>query len=720
MCGIAGFVGEGDLRILRRMTDAIRHRGPDAEGHWQEESAGVFLGHRRLSIVDLSGGAQPMWTRDGRLGVTFNGEIYNHAELREELKARGCEFVTDHSDTEVLLHGYREWGDDFVQRLNGMWAFVIYDRERRRLFGSRDRFGKKPLYYFHEGDTFGWASELPALLQHPSCPRNLDALSLRKYFAYCYIPAPRSIYERVWKLPGGHSFALELGRDFLPQPGSTGGPPVLAGGSPDGPHVPAAPLRSKAGPLHEASAGAGSLPPEEIDAALLRTTDVSSTCDVPGEPPGTTGQRPVLPTKSRLRVWRYWEFVLEPNDALLSHSGTDDLCEELRATLERAVRRRLMSDVPLGVFLSGGIDSSAIAALAAKHVPPGQLNTFSIGFHEASFDESSYARLVAERLGTRHREEVLDLDKSLALLPEIIAALDEPLGDGSLLPTYLLSRFTRQHVTVALGGDGGDELFAGYDPFKALRKAEHYAQLMPRPVHEAIRLVAARLPVSHANLSLDFKIKRTLMGLSYPPQLWNPVWMSALEPRELTELFREPIREEELYSEAIESWDRCRQPNLVDRSLQFWTNLYLQDGILAKVDRASMMCSLEARSPFLDLEVADLARRIPWQLKLRGGQTKWILKQALAPLLPKEIVQRRKKGFGMPIGRWLREGKFEFDHARTFPHLDVAFAERKHASHLRGKTDERLFLWCYWLLGEWLRRGWVNPVESPELRRRTN
>ncbi len=651
MCGIAGFVGQGDRPILQRMTDAIRHRGPDAEGHWVDESAAVFLGHRRLSIVDLGGGAQPMWTRDGRIGVVFNGEIYNHAELREELKQRGCEFLTDHSDTEVLLHGYAEWGDSFVERLNGMWAFVIYDRTRRRLFGSRDRFGKKPLYYFREGPTFGFASELPALLEHPRCPREISPLSLKKYFAYCYIPAPRSIYERVRKLPGGHSFSYEL--DAV-----------------------------------AAMEGSG-------------------------------------PLRGKLTVWKWWEFVLETDTLSPAPSGrsmivvdsaarsratwsskqVDALCEEIRATLERAVQRRLMSDVPLGVFLSGGIDSSAIAALAAKHVPAGQLNTFSIGFNEASFDESSYARLVAKKLGTAHHEEILDLDKSVALLPEIIGKLDEPFGDGSLLPTYLLSRFTRQHVTVALGGDGGDELFAGYDPFRALQKAERYAKFVSKPMHEAIRMLAGRLPVSHANMSFDFKVKRALMGLSYQPELWNAVWMSALEPRELAELFREPVDEEDIYSEAIEAWDDCAQPNLVDRALQFWTNVYLQDGILAKIDRASMMCSLEARSPFLDIEFVDLARRIPWQLKLRGGETKWILKKALAPLLPREIVKRPKKGFGMPIGRWLREGKFDFDHTRTFPHLGgITFAKRKIAEHRTGKRDERLFLWSYWVLSEWLKK----------------
>jgi asparagine synthase (glutamine-hydrolysing) len=616
------------------MTDAIRHRGPDDDGYWAEESTGVHLGFRRLSIVDLSGGAQPMWTAHGDIGVTFNGEIYNHAELRAELKAAGHRFLTDHSDTEVLLHGYRQWGENLVERLNGMWAFVIYDRPRKRLFGSRDRFGKKPFYYFHEGGTLGWASELPALLGHPQCPRDLSALSLKKYFAYAYVPAPRSIYERVWKLPGGHSFSYDL-------------------------------------------------------------------------------------TTRELKTWRYWEFVIEPDLAILRDPANSEILakchdsfgakrgsleDSILKVLERAVTRRLMSDVPLGVFLSGGIDSSAVAALAAGHVPAGQLNTFSIGFNEPSFDESSYAKRVAEDIGSRHFHEILDLDKSVALLPEIVSHLDEPLGDGSLLPTCLLSRFTRQHVTVALGGDGGDELFAGYDPFRALRKAELYSRIVPHSLHEAIRLVAARLPVSHENLSLDFKIKRTLMGLSYRPALWNAVWMSALEPRDLAQLFREPTNPDEIYSEAIEEWDRCAQPNIVDRALQFWTNLYLQDGILAKVDRASMMNSLEARSPFLDIEFVDLARRIPWQLKLHGGQTKWILKKALAPLLPQEIIQRPKKGFGMPIGRWLREGRFEFDHARTFPHLDVAFAEKKYAAHMSGKSDERLFLWSYWLLSQWMKK----------------
>ena len=287
------------------------------------------------------------------------------------------------------------------------------------------------------------------------------------------------------------------------------------------------------------------------------------------------------------------------------------------------------------------------------------------------------------------------------MLPDLISRLEEPLGDGSLLPTFLLSRFTRQHVTVALGGDGGDELFAGYDPFKALRAAEQYTRWMPRPLHAGIKLLAGLLPVSHKNVSFDFKVKRFLRGVSYPPAIWSAAWMSALEPREIAELTGQPCKLEEVYSESIAAWDRAPKTNLVDRALQWWTELYLQDGILAKVDRASMLCSLEARSPFLDIEVVDLARRIPASLKLRKGETKWILKRALRGVIPDQIIDRPKKGFGMPIGRWLREKKIAVDPAKSPTGLNREFVARKQEAHVAVNADERLFLWSQWVLNEW-------------------
>ena len=597
------------------MNDAITHRGPDAEGFWCDEAAGIYLGHRRLSILDIGGGLQPMWTSDGLLGVVFNGEIYNHLDLRVELVALGHVFQTDHSDTEVLLHAYRAWGEDFVSRLNGMWAFVMYDRAERRLFCSRDRFGKKPLYYTVQRGTFAFASELSALRKHPLAPSRVSNRSLKKYFAYGYIPSPSTILEGIFRLPGGHSLTFDL-------------------------------------------------------------------------------------DTRAVRMQKYWDFVIEPFETVPANPEAE-WGEQLVELISVAVKRRLMSDVPLGFFLSGGVDSSAVVALATRHIDRSRMNTFSIGFEEASFDESGYAEQMASRFGTNHHSEVLSLEKARSLLPEIAHRLDEPMGDSSLLPTYLLCRHTRAHVSVALGGDGADELFAGYDPFRAMRAAELYDRVMPQPVHKAIQLVVSHLPVSHANMSLDFRIKRTLRGLSYPARLWCPVWMGTLDPEEINALFREPVDIEDVYSEAIEQWDACKQPDLVDKVLQFYTKLYLQDDILTKVDRASMMHSLEVRAPYLDIDLVDFVRRIPHRYKFRNGVTKYILKKALEPVLPRDILYRTKKGFGVPIGPWFREGMLKEDAAADWDSLDKQFIERKFADHRAGRSDERAFLWNAWLLRQW-------------------
>jgi asparagine synthase (glutamine-hydrolysing) len=612
MCGIAGFVGSGNREILRRMTSTLVHRGPDDSGYW--DNGTTFLGFRRLAIVDLEGGHQPMSTADGKLTLIFNGEIYNHVTLRAELKARGHLFQTDHSDSEVLLHGYREWGAALPTKLNGMWAFVINDHENGKLFCSRDRFGKKPFYYVAGSRSFVFGSELTALAEHPEVKRNISPRALQKYFAYGYIPAPLSIYEGVNKLPGGCSLTLD--------------------------------------------------------------------------------------TRSlQFRVERYWELKLEPFETTPANPE-EEWGGRIRELLDRAVQRRLMADVPLGVFLSGGIDSSAVTAFASRHLPAGQLKTFSIGFDEKSFDESEYAGRVATLFATDHHSETLSLDRAHGLLDECLARLDEPLGDSSLLPTYLLNRFTRRHVTVALGGDGGDELFAGYDPFKALGRAKLYQSLCPRPLHAGIRALFDRLPVSYANMSLDFKIKRTLRGLSYKPEVWLPSWMGPLDSTEIAEFFNQPIAIEDLYSEAIEQWERCPQTNLIDKTLQFYTNLYLQDDIMVKTDRASMMHSLEVRAPFLDIELVDFVRRIPADYKLRNGTTKYILKKALEPVLPRDILYRVKKGFGSPIGAWFKNG--------TLPCGDIAlagsnanFIRAKAAAHRAGKSDERALLWNAYVLNQW-------------------
>lgn len=589
------------------MTRRLTHRGPDAEGFYSEPRRGLYLGHRRLCVVDVEGGGQPMSSACGRFTIVFNGEIYNHRELRRELEARGAVFRSDHSDTEVLLEAWRCWGAEALPRLLGMWAFAVWDARRGALFLSRDRFGKKPLYWFFESGTFAFASELKALLAHPLAPRETSALARAKFFAHAFLPAPHTPFRRIWKLPGGCWM--------------------------------------------EARAGA--------------------------------------PPKSH----HFWQFRIEPEEPKQSEQ---ELAGSLRELLRAAVRRRLEADVPLGVFLSGGIDSSAVARLAAEEIGGSALRTFSIGFREPSFDESAYAARMAAVLGSQHFCEVLDLEKAREMLPGLLAAVDEPQGDNSLLPTWLLCGFTRRHVTVALSGDGGDELFCGYDTFLGLRAAEAFERMVPRALHPALRALAARLPVSHRNLSWDFKIKRGLRGASYPRALWNPVWLSALEPAEVEELTGWRGRAEELYSEALAIWESSESPELVDRTLEFYTRLYLHDGILPKVDRASMLHGLEVRCPFLDTEVADFARRLPHRWKLRGGQTKYLLKKALEGWLPEEVLRRAKKGFGTPVGSWFRQGALT-------PSDDSAFTRARLESHQQGRSDERLFLWCQLAWESWER-----------------
>jgi len=604
MCGICGFAGGGSLDDLKAMTTALAHRGPDASGYWVDSERRLFLGHRRLSIIDIEGGAQPMSDAAGGIVVVFNGEIYNHNELRRELQGRGRRFLTDHSDTEVLVHGFAEWGEDLPKHLNGMFAFAAYDRQRGVLFLARDRFGEKPLYYATEPGGFIFASELNALRLFPGLEGEVDRAALRKLFAYGFLPAPLTIYRNLRKIPAGGSLTYELaGR--------------------------------------------------------------------------------------RLVERSYWRFAVEPQEPVRSDA---ELAEELRELLSESVRRRLMSDVPLGIFLSGGIDSSAVLAMAARHREPAGLDSFAIGFREPSYDESRFAQVVAEHVGSRHHCEVLSLEGARSLMPGILGRLDEPIADPSIVPTWLLSRFARRTVTVALSGDGGDELFAGYDPFAALAPAAWYRALVPGPLHRGLKRLVEFLPRSSANMSLDFKLRRTLRGLSYPPEYWNPAWLGPLEPAEISDLMHERVAAEDLYSEAIAAWRGAASADPVDRTLEFYTRFYLQDDILAKVDRASMMHSLEVRAPFLDNDLVEFARRLPSRYKMRSGQRKFLLKEALRPSLPAGIIDRSKKGFGIPLSDWMKHLRPPC--GRRIPFIAQDAWEQRWAAHRSGKADYRQLLWC--------------------------
>ncbi len=607
MCGIAGFVGPGGQSALRRMMARLAHRGPDGEGVYEEAEREVLLGHTRLAVIDLDHGAQPMWDDVGETGVIFNGEIYNHIPLRQKLEAKGYRFVTHHSDTEVLVHGYREWGAGLFERLNGMFALCLFDRPAGRLVLARDRMGEKPLYFVERSGLFAFASEAHALFAHPKISRRLDAKGVQKFFAHGYSPGATSVFEGVHKLQPGEIFTFDL-------------------------------------------------------------------------------------ASARSRIERFFTFRIEPDDALAQRSE-NELAEELRSLLDQAVLLRLQADVPLGLFLSGGIDSSGILDSACSQRQPDNIDAFTIGFQEESFDERAYAKLAAEHYGCRHHVRETTIDSAKSLMGRVYALLGEPFGDPSILPTSILCAFAREKVTVALSGDGGDELFAGYDPFLALRPARIYQACVPNALHRMARGLAGMLPVSNRNMSLDFKLRRTLMGLSYDEAIRLPVWMSAIEPDEMASFFQNPLPAEELYSEAIEIWNDNITGNDIDRALEFFTRLYLPDDILFKSDRASMMHSLEARAVFLDNGIVDFARRLPHRFKLRRGKRKWLLTKALAGRVPRELIDRRKKGFGIPLAAWLRDMPAPTVTINTPLNDDEVLA--RFERHQSRKSDERYLVWAW-------------------------
>lgn len=623
MCGIAGFSGRGDEGVLRAMLAAIAHRGPDADGVSRFPERNLHLGHKRLSIVDIQQGAQPMQSADGDLCVVFNGEIYNHLALRRELEARGHRFLTDHSDTEVLLHGYRQWGTGLQERLNGMWAFAVYDRDGQQLLLSRDRMGQKPLYYRTDDEGIVFASELRAMGIHPRVPREVDPMARAKLFAYTFIPSPSSYYKEVYKLPAGHGLLYDL-------------------------------------------------------------------------------------EQNRGKPKAYWRFALQPDRGSAVRSQ-DEYAEEFREVFDRAVQRRLMADVPVGLLVSGGIDSSAVTAFACQHLDRAQ--TFSVGFEEPSFDESTHAERVSRLYGTRHHTETLRPAWCARQHGGILDALDEPLGDPSFLPTWFVFQMVAREVKVVLSGDGADELFAGYDPFKALFWARALDRVLPVAARRMLHGVARRLPVSHANMSLDFKIQRALLGLQYPRAYWNPVWLGALPPGAIRDFLGVSFSDEEIYAEALESWEECACEDPAGRTLEFFTRLYLEGDILPKVDRASMLHSVECRAPFLDPEVVAFASRLPLEYKFRRGRRKVLLKRAFADVLPAEILQRPKKGFGVPTGRWFQDGTFNATGA-GLPPQSRPYLELLQEEHRRGRANHRLFLYNCLVLDHHPAQGAVPPPEE--------
>jgi asparagine synthase (glutamine-hydrolysing) len=609
MCGVAGFVGKGGRADLKKMMAAIAHRGPDEEGFFHESDSGLYVGHLRLSILDLESGSQPMWNKNRTIAVSFNGEIYNHTELRAELEGKGHKFHTSHSDTEVLVHGWEEWGEELPGHLNGMFGFAIWDGSRKIVFLARDRFGEKPMYWAQQNGTFFFASELGGITAHSRFQARYNHIALKKYFAHGFVPSPHSIYRDSMKLSPGSWLKFDL-----------------------------------------ASCG--------------------------------------------IKIKAFWRYRTAPVER---PPTLDEAAEEIRSLFLQSTKKRLMSDVPLGVFLSGGVDSSFTTAAICKFRNPKGVQSFSIGFEEKSYDESNYAREVASALGTSHHESILGLGKAKQLIDEVLSALDEPLGDPSILPTVLLSRFTRSQVKVALSGDGGDELFGGYDPFAALAPSALYQAMMPNLAHRGLRKLVDLLPKSGANMSLDFKLRRVLQGLDFGPELWNPVWLAPLEPKDIECIFNEPVDIEELYSEALALWREVPSKNTVDKTLDFYGNLYLSDNILTKVDRAAMQNGLEVRSVFLDNDLVDFSLGLPAKYKFDGKTRKIVLKKAAAGLVPSLILDRPKKGFGVPLKAWLEDIPISGEKAEKFD-MTREMIDSRIRGHQNNGEDHRLFLWNWLVL----------------------
>jgi asparagine synthase (glutamine-hydrolysing) len=636
MCGISGFVEssaapapfgrDAAFTLVHRMCDVIRHRGPDDEGVWVDD--GVALGMRRLSIIDLSTGHQPIHNEDRSVWIVFNGEIYNYRELRRELEAAGHRFYTS-TDTEVIVHAYEQWGKQAIARLRGMFGLAIWNTRTRALLVARDRIGIKPMHYATVNGRLYFGSELKSLLEAPDLPRDLNPDALDHYLSFLYTPRDGSIFKHVRKLPPGH---------------------------------------------------------------LLTWHD------------------------GRLTVEKYWEI---PADETFTGSEADAV-DQLRAVLTDAVRSHLISDVPLGAFLSGGIDSSLVVGLMSQ-VSGARVKTFSIGFDEPEFDELDAARRVAEHFGTEHHEFVVKPD-GVGILDRLVSHFDEPFADSSAIPTWYVSEMARRHVTVVLSGDGGDELFGGYDRYVPHPRVVAFDRYSPRALRRVAAIAAARLPHGVRGKNFLRHVGRDDKGRYLDAiRFFGADEKPALLTPDVLRLIEGPDPEARL-ARHFERFARLPWPS---QMMRFDAETYLPEDVLTKVDRMSMAHSIESRVPLLDNEVIAFAAALPAALKIKGGRRKHVLKEVAATLLPRDILDRKKQGFGVPLGTWFRGNLRElFADTLLAPaalqrgYFQPAFVSRLVAEHLAGRRDHTLRLWQLVVFERW-HRAYVDRRGSaaPELLR---
>jgi asparagine synthase (glutamine-hydrolysing) len=623
MCGIVGFVRndgrDADAGVLARMCAAIRHRGPDEDGFYQTGPVGLAM--RRLSIIDLKGGQQPIANQDRTAWIVFNGEIYNFQELRAGLEKQGHAFRTN-SDTEVIVHLYDRYGADCPKYLRGMFAFAIWDEAKQELFIARDRVGKKPLLYAETNGGLVFGSEFQALLQHPDVSRDIAPEAIHHYLSLMCVPAPLTAFRHIRKLEPGHWLRWRRGA---------------------------------------------------------------------------------------LETQRYWR----PDFSKKLKINEEEAGARASEILREAVKLRLISEVPLGAFLSGGVDSSAVVALMAE-ASPTPVKTFSIGFEEQDFSELHHARRVAARVGAEHHEFIVKPD-ALEVLPTLIEHYGEPYADSSAIPTYYVARETRRHVTVALNGDGGDETFAGYERYAAMRLAERYHTLPRLLRRSVIEPSVAAVPVAGGFRNRAVRFQRFLSAASLPTVDRYLRWVSAFDTdakRALyTDEFAQQIAGHDTAGVLAPWFARANGAGVIDAALLTDTMTYLPNDLLVKVDIATMAVSLEARSPFLDHHVIEFAASLPERLKLRGLTTKYLLKRALGKLLPQENLKRPKMGFGVPVGHWFRGPLQPFlretllsDKAARRGLFKTEAVRRLVDEHTAGRADYAHQLWTLLMLELWFRR----------------
>lgn len=619
ICGIATVAGDPvDEQLLHAMNNTMVHRGPDDVGYYCAGSVG--LGVRRLSIIDLSTGHQPIANEDGTIHVAHNGEIYNFEQLRAQLEQKGHVFQT-RTDTEVIIHAYEEYGSACVEHFNGMFAFAVWDERRQRLLLARDRLGIKPLFYHVSPHRLLFASELKAILAHPNVPRDINLLALDQFLALEYIPAPATIFEHIHKLPPGHLLLWEQGR---------------------------------------------------------------------------------------VRTEQYWDIPVAP--ITLSE---EECAEKLGELLEDAVRLRMIADVPVGAFLSGGIDSSTIVSYMSRlsDVP---VRTFSVGFDDASYNELPYARLVARQFETIHHEELIDPHIS-DIAANLVRHFDEPFADCSIFSTYLVSAAARGSVKVVLSGDGGDEIFAGYDTYVAQRLATYYERWLPTALRErALPRLMQLIPPQPQKKGLVNKAKRFIEGGALSPALQHTRWMIFIPTVEKRQLYHPDVRHALNGAGAEASLKRFFGQNSGRDALaqQQYADIktYLADDILAKVDRMSMAVSLEARVPLLDHRIVELALNLPPEMKLKGMETKAILRRTMAQTLPQEILERPKEGFSVPLKHWLGNelrplmtDLLSHDSLRAHSYFNPDCVSRWVDEHITGRANHSHRLWALMVFELWRR-----------------